>query len=117
MRLELQAEIAFPEVAVPAVVIPSNHDDRHLSAEPGEGGRHVESVAWNYTRVGKPEVEKVPVDEQAVAQRGDGFEKLKQRLLGRRWSHAEVGIRDDDKGMAQHGAKDGPAPPWPQPER
>ena len=50
--------------------------------------------------------------------RGHGVEKREQRLLDRGRRHAEVGIGDDDEGVAQHGAKDGPLrPAWqPRPE-
>jgi hypothetical protein len=75
----------------------------------------METPSRDHTGVGEPEVEEIAVDEEAVAQAGHGFQKRQQPLLhgGRR--HAEVGVGNDDEGMAEHGAKDGSLRRRPQP--
>ncbi len=67
----------------------------------------MEPPPGNHPGIGKPEVEQVAVDEQAIAQRRDCIEKLEQRLLRPGGRHAKVGIGHDDEGAAKHGAKDG----------
>ena len=108
MRVESRADVALPEIAAPAVVIPADHRDRHSTAKPGQRGGHPEAAPRDDPAVGEPEVEEVAIDEQAVAQSGNRLEECEQRLLDGRRRHAEVGVGDDDESMAQHGAKDGP---------
>jgi acyl-CoA thioester hydrolase len=67
----------------------------------------MEPAAGNDPRVGKPEVEEIAIDEQAIAEIGNRIEELEQCLLGSRRRDAEMGIGHDDEGAAEHGAKDG----------
>jgi hypothetical protein len=88
-------------------MIPTYHDHGQLSPELGEGSGHVEPAARDHAGVGEPEIEEVAVDEQAIAQCGHYLEEPKQSFLGPSRRDAEVGIRDDNERVAQHGAKDG----------
>jgi hypothetical protein len=108
-RLEAQTEVLFPEVPVPPVMISPDHHDRYSAAEPSQGGGNVEATSRNHPGVGKPEIEEVAIDEQAVAQLRHRGEKLEESLFYHRRRHSKVGIGDDDEGVAQHGAKDGSA--------
>ena len=118
VRLEPGPDLALPEVAAPPVVVSADHDDRYPPPESGQRGGHVKAASGNHPAVGKPEVEQIAVDEEAVPQRRHRFEELQQRLLDRRRRHAEMGVGHDDERMAQHGAKDGSLPPaWQPPGR
>lgn len=107
-RVKAQVQVSFPEVAVPPVMVPTDHYDRHPAPEPGQRGGYVEAAPGNDPGVREPEVEEITVDEQAVAQSRHGVEELQQCLLDVRRRHSEVGIGNDDESVAQHGAKDGP---------
>ena len=107
-RIEVDTEVALPEATVPPVMVPTHHHDRQPAPKPGQGGGYVETAPGNHSGVGEPEIEQVTVDEQAIAHTGDEFEELEQRVLDAGRRHAEVGIGENDKGVAQHGAKDTP---------
>jgi hypothetical protein len=111
VRLEGETQVPLPELIVPPVMVPSDQHDRRPAAQPGERRGDVKAPPGNHLGIGKPEVEEVAVDQQAVAQGGHGVEELEQRLPNGRWRHSKVGIGDDNKGVAQHGAKDGPRLP------
>ncbi len=115
MRTEREAQISFPEVAIPSIMVPPHHYYRKAAAKPGEGSGDMETASGNDAGIGKPEVEQIAVDEQAIAQCRHRVEKFEQCLLSLRWSGAEVSIRYDHEGTAQHGAKDGAPVPGVQP--
>jgi len=110
-------DVAFPEVAAPAVVVAANHHDRHAVPQPRQRRRDMKAPARNHPGVGEPEVEQVAVDEQAVTEPRHRLQELQERLLDGGRRHAEMGVGHDDERMAQHGAKDGPLPPAWQPAR
>ena len=87
-RVELEAEIPFPEMMVPTVVVPPYHYNRHPSAEQRQLGGNVEASAGNNPGIAKPEVEQVAIHQQAVAQSRAGPEELEQRLLHPRRRHS-----------------------------
>ena len=117
MRVKLEPQVSLPEVIVPSIVVSSNHYDRHSAAQPGQRGGDVKTTSRDYAGIGEPEIEQIAVDQQAIAQDGNGLEEFEQRLLDARRRHAKVGIGNDNEGVAQHGAKDGPPLRPPQPER
>lgn len=100
-----EARFLLPELGAPAVVVAAHHEHGHPPGERGERGGDPERTARQRGRIGEPELEKVAVDEQRVAQRGDGVEELEQRGFDRRRGVAEVGVGDDDEGLSQHGRK------------
>ena len=105
LGLEIQAQVPFPELAVPPVVISSHHYYWHVVAQTGQRGRNMESMAGNDAGVRKPEVEKVAVHQQAIAHGGACPQKLQQHLLCGRRRHSQVGIGHDDEAVAQHAAR------------
>lgn len=107
VRVEAKIQVVLPELAVPPVMVSTHHYYWHSATKPGERGGNVKTAPGDYPGVGKPEVEQIAVDEQAVAQRGAGAEKIDQRLLGGRGRYSEMGIGNDDERVAQHGAKVG----------
>jgi hypothetical protein len=46
-RVELKAEVALPESAVPSVMISSHHDYWHSASEPRQRGGHVKAASWD----------------------------------------------------------------------
>jgi hypothetical protein len=118
MRTEREAQVSFPEVSIPSIMVPTHHYYREAAAKPGEGCRDMETASGNDSGIGEPEVEQIAVDEQAIAQSRHCVEKLEQCLLSLRWSGAEVSIRNDHERAAEHGAKDGvPSAVCPTPSR
>ena len=99
------AEVVLPELEAPPVVVPADHEDRDPAVQRRERGGDPERVARQRRRVGEPELEQVAVDQQRVAQRGDGVQELEQRGFHRGRGVAEVGVGDDDEGVSQHGRK------------
>ncbi len=86
--VEPQTQVSLPEPVIPSVMVSPHHYYWQSAPEPGERRSDVEPPPGNDPGVGKPEVEEVAVDQQAVAQRGHGLEKLEQRLLGSRRRHS-----------------------------
>ena len=111
VRARSGSRLRRPEIPAPAVVVPADHDDGHPCRQPGERRRDAEPASRNDPRVGEPEVEEIAVDQETVAQGGDGVEKGEERFLDGRGRHSEMGVGDDDQCMAEHGAKDGPLLP------
>lgn len=115
MRVEGQAKVSFPEIAIPPIMISSDHHDRQLTPKPCQCGGDMESSPRNHPRVGKPEVEQVAIDEQAVAQRRHLIQEFEKCLFDSGRRHSEVGIGHYHEGAAEHGAKDGLPFSWVQP--
>jgi acyl-CoA thioester hydrolase len=107
MRTEGKTEVPLPEVAIPPIMVSSDHHDRHSAPESRECGGHVEATPGYDPGVGEPEVEQIAIDEQAVAQRRHRVQELEKCFLDPGRRHSEVGIGHDHKGAAEHGAKDG----------
>src|SRR3954471_18679496 len=84
MRVEAEPEIPFPEVAIPAVVVSTDHHDGHSTPKPGECRGHVKAASGDDPGVGKPEIEEIAVDQQTIAQPRHRVEELEQCLLGTR---------------------------------
>jgi hypothetical protein len=104
-------------VSIPPVVVSPDHYDRHPSPEPAQRRRHVKPPARDHSGVGEPEIEQVAVDEQAIAQLRHGVEKVEEGFFDRGRRHSKVGVGDDNEGVAEHGAKDGPTLSSWQPRR
>jgi hypothetical protein len=68
-------------------------------------------AAWYDAGIGEPEVEQISIDEQAIAELRHGIEKLEKCLFNRGRRHSKVGIGNDNEGVPEHGAKDGPPLP------
>src|SRR6185312_2349369 len=66
-RVKPQIQVSLPELAVPPVMVPAHHDYWQSPPEPGQRGGDVKSPAGYDPGVGKPEIEEVAVDQQAVA--------------------------------------------------
>ena len=110
MSVELDTQVLFPEIPAPAVMVSAYHDNRQSAAKPSQRCRDVKATPRNHPAVGEPEVEQVPIDEQAVTQGGHHLQKFEETLFYLRWCYAEVGVGNDDKTLTQHGAKDGGLP-------
>jgi acyl-CoA thioester hydrolase len=104
-RLEAKPYIVLPKLAAPSIVISSDHDDRHRPAQMGQGSSDVEPAAWDDPRIGEPEIEEVAVDQKTIAELRYGLEKFEEGRLDCWQGHSEVGIRNNDEGLAEHGAK------------
>ena len=77
--------------------------------------RRREAPPRDDSRVGKPEVEQVAVDEETIPEIGDGVEKSEKGLLDGWGCRSEMRVGDDDESAAKHGAKDDPLQLPPQP--
>jgi hypothetical protein len=116
-RLEAQPKVLLPEVGIPPVMVPPDHYDRHPSPEPAQRRRNMKPAPGDHPGVGEPEIEQVAVDEKAIAQLGHSVEKVEEGFFDRGRRHSKVGIGDDNEGVAEHGAKDGPTLSSWQPRR
>jgi len=108
---EGESQILFPEIAPPPIMIASHHDDRDLPPKPRQCRNHSKAAPGNHPGIREPEVKQVTVHQQTVAQERYRVEKFQQRRLSLRRRRSQVGIRYDDEGSTQHGAKDGLLPP------
>ena len=115
MRVEPQPCLLLPEVTAPPVVIPADHENGQARGQPSQRRRDVKAAAGNDSRIGKPEVEQVAVDEETIPEVGDGVEKGEKPLLDGWGGRPEVRVGDDDQSAAEHGAKDDPLHSPPQP--
>jgi acyl-CoA thioester hydrolase len=104
-RLETKSYVVLPKLTAPSIVISSDHDDRHDPAQMGQGSSDVEPAAWNDARIGKPEIEEVAVDQETIAELRYGLQKCQEGRLDCGRGHAEVGVRYNNEGLAEHGAK------------
>jgi len=107
-RLEVQPQVLLPEVGIPPVMVSPDHYDRHPAPEPAQRGCNVKPAPRDHPGVGEPEIEQVAVDEKAIAQLRHGVKKVEEGLFDRGRRHSKVGVGDDNEGVAEHGAKDGP---------
>jgi acyl-CoA thioester hydrolase len=102
---ESDAELRMPEsAAAPAVVVSAHHRYRESPGEPPQCCSHLEAVPGNNPAVGEPELEEISIDEQRVAQRRHGVEKVEQDCLGLPRRVSQVGVGDDDQSL-WHGPK------------
>lgn len=62
-RIEAQTQVLFPKIAVPPVMVPADHHDRHPAPEPGQCGGDVKAAPGDDPRVRKPEIEEIAVDQ------------------------------------------------------
>ena len=108
-RFEPESDLLLPEVGIPSIVVAANHHDGDLPAQMGECSGDLESPTRDHSRVGKPEVEQVAVDEKAIAEVRHCLEELQEGRFDSWRGHPQVGIRDYNKAVAEHGAKDGAA--------
>jgi acyl-CoA thioester hydrolase len=103
--MELDLQVLPPEVAAPAIVIPAGHDDGDPLAERREPCGDMKPAAGNYPLVFEPEIEQIPVDQQGIAQGGDGLQEGEQGRLDLRRSRPQVGIGQNHELMAKHRGK------------
>lgn len=109
--MEIDLEVASPELVAPAIVVPAGHDDGHPLAQLAQGGGHGKSRPGYHPLPGEPEIEQVARDEEGVAQGRRSLEKLEKGGLVGRGPGAEVGIADGDESLADHGPKIGASRP------
>lgn len=99
----INAYVVAQDVTAPAIVIARNPEDRQSGIfqvrQRGEGAK---AVPGNYRFPFKPEIEKVPVNQQRPGSAFEIAEKPDQRTLGVERRDAEMRIGNDIAGRSEH---------------
>src|SRR3989449_503744 len=103
--VERDSQVLREEVATPAIVIAAHQGDGDaLGPQRLESRDRAEMAPRDHRPILEPEVEQVAVDEQRLAQVGDGFEELVERGLDGGWDLSQMGVGDDEH-AGWHGPK------------
>ena len=94
---EMDAGVAIPERIAPPVMIAAGHVHGNAARELGERARDPETPAWNGAPPCEPEIEKVAVDEETVAERRHLGEEVEHGFFDARGHGAQVRIADNDQ--------------------
>ncbi len=107
VRVKRDAHVAFPEGAAPPIVVTSGQHDGDPAPQLGQGPGHAHSGAGDGAPPGEPEVEEIPVDEEAIAEGGGLIQKVEEGGFHRIRNGAEMGVGKDDQLMSEHDTKIG----------
>ncbi len=92
VRREPYAQLLAPEGTAPAVVVAAHHGNGNQPSHPAKRRGHPKSLARNDATVREPELEKIAVDQQRVAQIRHPVEEGEQGRLGLARRVPEMGV-------------------------
>jgi len=107
--VETDPQVLGEKIAAPAIVIAADQRDGNALGAQRVQFRHRGEVApRDHGAVLEPEVEQVAVDEEGLAQVGNGLEETVERGLDCGWDLSQMGVGDDEH-AGGHGPKLGAA--------